>query len=155
MTKKDKYIASIREIEIRLDRGGDLIGDLGNVAAVLKKRLGYFWIGFYFNHGNHLTLGPFQGTPACVTLSMEKGVCAETVKRKEPIIVPNVCEFPGHVACDPTSKSEITVPIFDEEGDLRAVLDIDHDVVNTFDEIDKEQLEVIAKMIAPCWDESA
>ncbi len=152
MTKKDKYTASIREIEIRLDRGGDLIGDLGNVAAILKKRHKFFWVGFYFNHGNHMTLGPFQGNPACVTLSMEKGVCAATVKQKEAIIVPNVCDFPGHVACDPASKSEITIPVYDEAGELRAILDVDDDVEDAFDEVDKEQLETIARMIAPCWD---
>ncbi len=125
MTKEENYIAALREIEVRLERGGDLVGDLGNVAAVLKKRLSFFWVGFYFYIENHLILGPFQGTPACVFLSMEKGVCAACVKKKETLLVPDVSQFPGHVPCDVDSKSEIVVPLFDEEGELRGVLDVD------------------------------
>jgi len=153
MTKEERYTAAIREIEVRMVRGGYLVGDLGNVAAILKKRLDFFWIGFYFFHENHLVLGPFQGTPACVFLSIEKGVCAECAKRKETVLVPDVSAFPGHVACDPNSKSEIAVPVFDTAGNLRAVLDADSDVLNTFDEVDRTYLEKVAEMIRACWEE--
>ncbi|NQT26239.1 GAF domain-containing protein, partial [candidate division KSB1 bacterium] len=113
MDKKAKYIASLREIDIRLEKGGDLIADLGNIAAVLKKRHPFFWVGFYFVQDDQLVLGPFQGTPACVFLEMGDGVCATCAKEKKTIIVPDVHKFPGHVACDPKSKSEIVVPFFD------------------------------------------
>jgi len=152
MSKSEKYLACIREIEIRLEKGGDLIADLGNVTAIIKKRLDFFWIGFYLFTNNRLVLGPFQGTPACVFLPMDKGVCGACATRRETIIVENVHEFPGHIACDPNSKSEIVVPVFDSTGNLRAVLDIDNTLVDTFDKIDKENLEKIAKTIQPCWD---
>lgn len=152
MTKQDRYTAAIREIEIRLERGGDLFADLGNVAAVLKKRLEFFWIGFYFFRENHLVLGPFQGTPACVFLSLEKGVCAACAREKKTILVPDVHCFPGHVACDSDSKSELTVPVFDRTGDLMAILDVDSVELNAFDEVDKEQLERIAESLVECWD---
>lgn len=151
MTKEDRYIAAIREIEVRLERGGDLVADLGNIAAVLKKRLGFFWIGFYFFHENHLVLGPFQGSPACVFLTLEKGVCATCAKKRETVIVPDVQAFPGHVPCDPNSKSEIVVPVFDTMGSLRAILDLDSDELNTFDDVDRRYLERIAELTGGCW----
>lgn len=153
MTKEDKYVAALREIEIRLERGGNLIADLGNTAAVLKNRLGFFWVGFYFFKENHLVLGPFQGMPACAFLSLEKGVCAACVKKQETILVNNVEEFSGHVACDPNSKSEIVVPLFDGSGSLKGVLDVDSDVANVFDDVDKVYLEKVAKLIQGCWQE--
>jgi len=105
MTKTEKYIAAIREIEIRLEKGGDLIADLCNVAAVLKKRLAFFWIGFYLLKNNQLVLGPFQGSPACVFLKIGEGVCGTCADQRDTLIVPDVHQFPGHVACDPNSKS--------------------------------------------------
>ena len=151
LDKKAKYIASLREIDIRLEKGGDLIADLGNIAAVLKKRQAYFWVGFYFFQDNQLVLGPFQGTPACVFLSLENGVCAACVNERKTIIVPDVHQFPGHVACDPDSKSEIVVPLFDPEGKIRGVLDIDSDALNMFDDVDQEYLEQIADRIQALW----
>jgi len=151
MTKEENYIAALREIEVRLERGGDLVGDLGNVAAVLKKRLDFFWVGFYFYHENHLILGPFQGTPACVFLSMEKGICAACAKKKETILVSDVSQFPGHVPCDPNSKSEIAVPVYDCAGVLRAVLDVDSDQLDAFDEVDQVNLEKVEAMLQSCW----
>jgi L-methionine (R)-S-oxide reductase len=152
MTKSEKYLACIREIEIRLERGGNLISDLGNVTAILKKRMNFFWVGFYFYHENHLVLGPFQGTPACVFLPTEKGVCGACAKKRETIIVGNVHEFQGHIACDPDSKSEIAVPVLDASGNLRAVLDVDNTTVDAFDSIDQDNLEKISEMIQSCWD---
>ena len=151
MTKEDKYIASIREIEIRLEKGGDLIADLGNIAAILKKRQQFFWVGFYFVKGKQLVLGPFQGTPACVFLKCGEGVCGTCAEKKETLLLENVHEFPGHVACDPNSKSEIVVPLFDDSGELKAVLDIDSDQLNHFDAIDQKYLEKIGEMIRPLW----
>ena len=151
MTKEDKYVASLREIEIRLSKGGDLIADLGNIAAILKKRLGFFWVGFYFLKNNRLVLGPFQGTPACVFLPMGKGVCGTSALKKETLIVPDVHLFPDHIPCDPNSKSEIVVPLFNTNSTLRGVLDVDSDEVDAFDEVDKIYLEKIGEMIKKCW----
>jgi GAF domain-containing protein len=152
LKKEDSYLAAMREIEIRLQNGGDTIADLGNISAVLKKRLKFFWVGFYFYRGNHLVLGPFQGTPACTFLSVENGVCASCVKLKKPIIVPDVRQFQGHIACDPDSRSEIAVPLYDHNEELRGVLDIDSDRVNAFDDVDRSCIEKIEKIIRSCWD---
>lgn len=151
MTKADTYTAAIRELEIRLAKGGDPIADLANTAAVLKKRLQYYWTGFYFLRSDRLVLGPFQGTPACVFLSLDKGVCAAAVKERKTIIVDNVSRFPGHVACDPNSRSEIVVPCFDEQSRLCAVLDVDHTQEAAFDEIDRRNLEHLTGLLAGFW----
>jgi GAF domain-containing protein len=153
LDKKDRYNATIREIEIRMQRGGDLIGDFGNVAAVLKKRLGFFWTGFYFVRENYLVLGPFQGNPACVYLSLAEGVCSACVRENRTIIVPDVHDFEGHIACDPQSRSEIVIPVYDSENRLRAVLDVDSDKPDHFDETDQENLEKIRDMLRSCWEE--
>jgi len=151
MTKRDRYLAARREIEIRLEKGGDLIADLGNVVAVLKKRLDYYWTGFYFFRGDKLVLGPFQGTPACVFLSCDQGVCAEAAKRKETVIVADVTQFPGHIVCDSSSRSEIAVPCVSASGYVAAVLDIDHDQPDSFDKVDREELEKLSEMLQNYW----
>ena len=151
MKKKEQYIAAIREIEIRLETGGDLIADLGNVTAVLKKRLSFFWVGFYFVNKAHLVLGPFQGAPACVFLPYGKGVCSTCAEQEETLIVPDVEQFPGHIPCDSRTKSEIVVPFYDRKGVLRGVLDVDGDRLDAFDEIDRMHLEKIEKVIRVCW----
>lgn len=152
MKKKDKYTACHREIRIRLEKGGDLIADLGNIAAVLKKRMNhYFWVGFYFVEKNRLVLGPFQGPPACVFLQKNQGVCATCVSEKKTLIVSDVHQFPGHVACDPNSKSEIVVPVFDEQGVLKAILDVDSNELNAFDETDQICLEQITEGLRTIW----
>ena len=142
---------AVREIEIRLGKGGDVIADLGNVAAVLKKRLGFFWVGFYLIKDNRLVLGPFQGSPACVFLDIGKGVCGTCADRGKTLIVPEVHKFPGHVACDPNSKSEIVIPLFDQDRSIRGVLDVDSDRQNDFDEVDHENLEKIARLTKSIW----
>lgn len=151
MDKNAKYIASLREIDIRLEKGGDLTADLGNIAAVLKKRLPFFWVGFYLLRGEHLVLGPFQGTPACVFLRLDRGVCAEAVRKKHTVIVPDVHRFPGHVACDPNSKSEIAVPLFSRDGRIQGVLDVDSDRPDMFDETDRTYLEQLAGRVQTLW----
>ena len=151
MTKQEKYTACLREMDIRLEKGGDLIADLGNVAAILNKRLDFYWIGFYIMKEGRLVLGPFQGTPACVFLTCGKGVCGTCAEKKETLLVPDVHDFAGHVACDPQSKSEIVIPCFDRTGELRAILDVDSDKSNHFDETDKTGLEQVEKKIRSLW----
>ncbi len=151
MTKQELYTACLREIDIRLEKGGDLTADLGNVAAVLNKRLDFYWIGFYLLKQGRLVLGPFQGTPACVFLECGKGVCGTAAEQKTAIVVPDVEKFEGHVACDPKSKSEIAIPCFDTDNQLRAVLDVDSNHINHFDEIDRINLEEVANRIRNIW----
>ena len=151
MNKKNKYLASIREIAIRLEKGGDLAADLGNMLAVLQKRFDYFWIGLYLLKDNHLVLGPFQGPPACVFLTLDAGICAVCVREKQSIIVPDVHTFPGHIACDPASKSEIVVPLFNSSEELVAVLDVDSVLPDFFDEVDREYLEKIGSIFQTYW----
>lgn len=155
MTKQEKYIASHREIDARLEKGGDFFADLGNTAAILKKRLGYYWIGFYFLRDERLVLGPFQGTPACVFLPLGEGVCGACASSRETVVVGDVHAFSGHIACDPSSKSEIVVPLFDREGKLRGVLDVDSDRIGDFDEVDRIHLEKVGIRIRELWPPAA
>jgi L-methionine (R)-S-oxide reductase len=151
MSKEDQYIASLREIDVRLQKGGDLIADLGNVAAVLKKRLQYFWIGFYLVRGDRLVLGPFQGTPACAFLPTGQGVCGSCATNREIVLVPDVGKFQGHIACDVNSKSELCVPLFDGSGSVRAVLDMDSENLNAFDATDVKYCERLAARLTGLW----
>jgi L-methionine (R)-S-oxide reductase len=151
MTKEDRYTVALREIDVRLQKGGDLIADLGNVAAVLKKRLQYFWTGFYLVKGNRLVLGPFQGTPACVFLPLGSGVCGMCAANRELVLVPDVEKFPGHIVCDGNSKSELCVPLFDGAGSVRAVLDMDSEYPNAFDEMDVKYCERISARLTGVW----
>jgi L-methionine (R)-S-oxide reductase len=151
MTKEDRYTAALREIDVRLQKGGDLVADLGNVAAVLKKRLEYFWTGFYLVRGDRLVLGPFQGTPACVFLPSGQGVCGACVTNRETVLVPDVGKFAGHIACDSNSKSELAVPLFDGSGSVRGVLDMDSEFMDGFDGTDVKYCERLAARLTGLW----
>jgi GAF domain-containing protein len=105
--------------------------------------MGFFWTGFYRVVGNELVLGPFQGPVACMHIPFGKGVCGSAWQRKETIVVPDVEQFPGHIACSSLSRSEIVVPVFSQAGEVVAVLDIDSKELSTFDETDRQYLEVI------------
>lgn len=134
-------IKSLIEIET------DTIANLANVAAVLKEAFGFFWVGFYLTKENQLVLGPFQGTLACTRIDFDKGVCGHCYTTRETVIVPNVEEFPGHIACSSASKSEIVLPIFDKDGEVFGVLDVDSDRLDDFNEIDAEGLGKIIKIL--------
>ena len=122
----------------------DLVANAANFSALLFNSLpNVNWAGFYFLHGDELVLGPFQGNPACVRIPMGKGVCGVAAQQCETIIVPNVHEFPGHIACDVASNSEIVVPLFDGER-LLGVLDLDSATVGRFDDQDAEGLNELA-----------
>jgi GAF domain-containing protein len=124
----------------------NLITNLAQICAALKYGVeGFFWIGFYFIEGDELVLGPFQGPVACSRIKIPLGVCGTCVERKEPIIVPDVDKFPGHIACSSLSRSEIVVPLF--RGDeIIGVLDADSDSYDMFDEVDRKYLEEICRM---------
>ncbi len=151
MNKREKYDWSAKRIRAQVLRHVDTVATLANAAAILKEYFDFFWIGFYFNKPDHLLLGPFQGPPACVTLEKSHGACAECVETREPVLIPDVEKFPGHVACDERSKSEIVVPLFDANKKIRAVLDIDSDRTDHFDGTDREGLKVIAGLLAPIF----
>jgi GAF domain-containing protein len=149
MIKEEAYKWSIKQIRSKIKHHVDIYATLANSAAILKERFpNFFWVGFYFFKQDHLLLGPFQGPPACVKLSLDKGVCAAAANQKKPILVPNVHDFPGHVACDGRSNSEIVVPVFDSNQNLTAVLDVDSTELNDFNEIDQHFLTEIAALLA-------
>jgi GAF domain-containing protein len=124
----------------------DLIAKLANTSAALHQTFGFFWIGFYLVKEDELVLGPFQGPIACTRIQYGKGVCGAAWKRLKTIIVPDVEQFPGHIACSSQSKSEIVVPLF-LNGNVIGVLDIDSDCLNTFDETDQCYLEKICVIV--------
>ncbi|MDZ7370835.1 MAG: GAF domain-containing protein [candidate division KSB1 bacterium] len=152
MNKREAYRWAAKRVRAQVERCDDLIAVLANTTAILKEyRSNFFWVGFYFVRPDYLLLGPFQGPPACVKLSYDRGVCAACAKSGKPIIVPDVHTFPGHVACDSRSNSEIVVPVFDQTGALRAVLDVDSQAFDDFDEQDEKGLTAVAALLEKIW----
>lgn len=145
MTKAETYQSLLPQIEALMAGEPDMIAKMANVAAALHQAFGFWWTGFYRVVGNELVLGPFQGPVACMHIPFGRGVCGTAWQRQETLIVPNVHEFTGHIACSSESKSEIVVPVFCD-GKVIAVLDIDSADYNTFDETDKEYLEQIVQI---------
>ena len=135
------------QIESLIAGETDLIANLANIAAVLKEAFGFFWVGFYLRKENQLVLGPFQGPLACTRIDFGQGVCGHVYSTREAIIVPNVDEFPGHIACSSASKSEIVLPLFDNLGEVFGVLDVDSDKLEDFSEADLKGLGEITKII--------
>lgn len=144
--KKEKYSLVYKQVEAIIEGEDDIIAILSNVSAVLHNTFEFWWTGFYIVRGEKLVLGPFQGPVACSRISFGRGVCGTAWQRKESIVVPDVEQFPGHIACSSLSRSEIVVPIFRNE-DVVAVLDIDSKKLNAFDDIDRESLEKIMGLI--------
>ena len=142
MTKEEKYQEVIPQINSLIAGETDLIANMANIAAVLHSTFHFWWTGFYIVKGNELVLGPFQGPLACTRIPYNKGVCGSAWAQDKTLVVPNVHEFPGHIACSSESKSEIVVPIR-RNGEVIAVLDIDSAEYNTFDAIDQKYLEQI------------
>ena len=125
----------------------DLVANLANIAAVLKEAFGFFWVGFYLKKGNQLVLNAFQGPLACTRIDFDKGVCGHAYTTRETVVVPNVDEFPGHIACASASKSEIVLPIFAPDGSVFGVLDVDSDRLDDFSDADAEGLRRIVEII--------
>lgn len=141
------YDALIPQIAALIDGESDLTANLANIAAALKEAFGFFWVGFYLKKENQLVLGPFQGPIACTRIQFDKGVCGAAYTRRETILVPDVEQFPGHIACSSASKSEVVVPIFGQGGEVAMVLDVDSDLLNDFSEVDVEGLEKVGRLI--------
>jgi GAF domain-containing protein len=146
-SRKAIYEALLPQIEALTLGENDLIANLANIAAVLKEAFGFFWVGFYIVKDQQLVLGPFQGPIACTRINFDKGVCGHCYTNKQTVIVPDVEAFPGHIACSSASKSEIVLPVFNQNGDVAMVLDVDANQLNDFSEIDAQGLQPIMALI--------
>ena len=146
MNKVEKYQLLQQQIKALSAGETDQVAVMANVAAAIHLEMGFWWTGFYRVQNGELVLGPFQGPVACMHIGYGKGVCGTSWKQGETIVVPDVEQFPGHIACSSESRSEIVVPVRSAEGEIIAVLDIDSKNLATFDEVDKQWLEEIVKV---------
>ncbi len=144
--KEEQYRSLLPQIEALITHETDLIANLANITAALKEQFGWLWVGFYLVKNNDLVLGPFQGPIACTRIQKGKGVCGTSWQQAQTIIVPDVEQFPGHIACSSLSRSEIVVPVF-KNGEVAAILDVDSEALNQFDETDKLYLEQMVSWI--------
>ncbi len=144
--REEKYKLLLLQVEAVIADESDLIANLANVSALLKFGLDFFWVGFYLEKEGQLVLGPYQGPLACSRIDFGKGVCGTSAEQQQTIVVPNVEEFPGHIACSADSKSEIVVPLV-AANKTRLILDVDSDHLNEFNELDAQYLGEIIVMI--------
>jgi len=144
--KKERYEVLIPQIVSLVEGEKDVVANLSNIAAALRQSMSFFWVGFYLVKDKQLVLGPFQGPIACTRINFGKGVCGTSWKEKRTILVPNVDEFPGHIACSSDSKSEVVLPAFKGE-EVALVLDVDSDKLNDFDETDVLYLERVMRIV--------
>ena len=145
-SKEDKYKQLVPQIEALIAPETNLIANLANVSSALKEVFNFWWVGFYLVENNELVLGPFQGPIACTRIPFEKGVCGACYTQGKTIIVPDVNQFPGHIACSSVTQSEIVIPI-KSENKIVGVLDVDSELPNHFDNIDQQYLEKITSLI--------
>ena len=144
--KEVVYSELFPQLKSLLEGETDLIANLANISSALKEVFGWWWVGFYLVKGNELVLGPFQGPIACTRIAFGRGVCGMAWKEKRSVLVPDVNQFPGHIACSSASVSEIVVPVFNENNEVFAVLDVDSERYDVLDEVDVEWLEKIVLM---------
>ncbi|MCW3078960.1 GAF domain-containing protein [Segetibacter sp.] len=145
-SKEEQYQALLPQMRALLTGETDLVANLANVTAALKEQFNWLWVGFYVVKGDELVLGPFQGPVACTRIRKGRGVCGTAWQQVKTLIVPDVEKFPGHIACSSLSKSEIVVPVI-KADEVVAVLDVDSEAYNLFDEVDKKYLEEIVTLI--------
>ncbi len=150
LSKQEQYVALLPQIEALLYGEPNLMANAANMVAALKQAFNFFWVGFYFVEGDELVLGPFQGPVACTRIKYGKGVCGAAWQQVKTIVVPNVDDFPGHIACSSLSKSEIVVPVM-IDGKVVAVLDVDSDELSDFDFTDAEYLEQTVQLLIPSF----
>jgi len=149
MTSTEKtslYTQLLEQARALVENESDPIANMANVAALIHDTFHFWWTGFYRLVGDDLVLGPFQGPIACTRIRRGRGVCGAARERRETVVVPDVEQFPGHIACSSASRSEIVVPLFDGKGEVTGVLDIDSEHLTTFDDIDARYLEQIAAL---------
>ncbi len=145
--KTTRYHEFIPQMALLIKDEHEEVSVLANVCAALKECFGWFWIGFYLVRGEQLILGPFQGSTACYRIRKGRGVCGTAWAEAHTQVVPDVEQFPGHIACSSLSRSEIVVPLYNKDGQVCAVLDIDSEHLATFDDIDRQYLEEICRLI--------
>lgn len=146
LSKEERYQSLLPQLKSLLDGETDPIANYANLSAALKQAFDFFWVGFYIVKGDLLVLGPFQGTIACTRIKYGKGVCGTAWKESKIIVVPDVDQFVGHIACDSASRSEIVVPIF-SDNKIIAILDVDSQWLNHFDEVDAIYLQQIVSLL--------
>ena len=146
-TKQEKYETLLPQIEVLMAYERDLVANLANISSALHQVFSWWWVGFYWVKENELVLAPFQGPIACTRIAFGKGVCGTAWKERKTQLVPDVEQFPGHIACSSATKSEIVVPIFNQNDEVMGVLDVDSERDDVLDEIDVFYLEKISKMI--------
>jgi L-methionine (R)-S-oxide reductase len=145
-SKEEEYQSLLPQLKGLLTGETDLIANMANMGAALKEQFGWFWVGFYVVKNNEPVLAPFQGPVACTRIQKGRGVCGSSWQQAKTLIVPDVEKFPGHIACSSLSKSEIVIPVM-KEGEVVAVLDVDSEEYNFFDDTDKKYLEMMVKLI--------
>lgn len=147
LTREQRYAELMPQVRSLLAGETDLIANMANMAAALREAMGFFWVGFYLVKNNELVLGPFQGPVACTRIHFGKGVCGTSWKEKRTIIVEDVDQFPGHIACSSLSRSEIVVPLL-RDGEVWGVLDVDSDQLADFSHVDERFLTEMVKMLS-------
>ncbi len=147
MTKSERYTLLQKQVESLVAGESDRTANLANAASAIHEAFGFWWTGFYLVKENQLVLGPFQGPVACTRIPYGKGVCGTAWERRQTVIVPDVEQFPGHIACSSESRSEIVVPVCDASGTVWAVLDIDSRELGTFDDTDRRYLEQLVGLL--------
>jgi len=143
---KEKYESLIPQLKALTEDEPDMVANMANVAAALKETFNFFWVGFYRVDREQLVLGPFQGPVACTRIAYGRGVCGTAWKQGQTLLVPDVDQFPGHIACSSLSRSEIVVPAF-KESKVCAVLDVDSDSLDAFSETDAVYLQKIVSLL--------
>ena len=157
MSKIESYKLLVEQIKALIEGERDEVAVMANVAAVIHEAMGFWWTGFYrvmpkaSSDEKELVLGPFQGPVACMHIPFGRGVCGTAWERRETIVVPDVEQFPGHIACSSLSRSEIVVPVISQTDEVVAVLDIDSKELSTFDDTDCQYLEAVCSLIAPIF----
>ncbi len=147
--KEGRYQRLYKQIKDLIDKSSNnSLSNMATVNAVLFHKMDYFfWVGFYLMQNEKLQVGPYQGALACINLAKDTGVCWAAVNRRQPVVVDDVERFPGHIACDSRSKSEVVIPLIDSNNRVTGVLDVDSSSLNSFDEIDVKWLQKISKLI--------
>lgn len=150
--KAQRYAELLPQLQALITSEQDQIASLANVSAALNACFDWLWVGFYLVKGRQLVLGPFQGPLACTRIDFGKGVCGAAWQQGRTLLVQDVDAFPGHIACSSLARSEVVVPVFDSQGVVKAVLDIDSSRLGEYDEVDRAALEQLATWLTPRFD---
>lgn len=146
-SREEKYLSLVPQIQALISGEEDMVANMANISAALKEVFSFFWVGFYIVKNEELVLGPFQGPIACTRIAFGKGVCGTSWKDAKTIIVPDVDQFPGHIACSSASRSEIVIPVL-KNGKVIAVLDVDSEHFDHFDKTDEIYLTKLTSLLS-------